>query len=85
MSVSPVRTAVRISGIRVAALVGELQNFSQRDVQIPLNVVSQRFQRRHVENFGLIEQVARERFAHERVNAGEECGERLAGTRGRAD
>ncbi len=72
-------------GHQEAALVGQLENFSQRDVQILLNVVAQRFQRRNVQDFGLIEQVAGERFAHQHVNAGEKCGERLAGTGGRAD
>ena len=38
-------------GHQHAALSGELQDFAQRNFQVFLNVVAERFERRDVENF----------------------------------
>ena len=82
---SPVRTAVRISGIRKPRSRASCRISPSGDVQILLDVVAQSFQRRDVQDFGLIEQVAGEGFAHQHVNAGEERRQSLAGTGGSAD
>ena len=72
-------------GHQEAAFGGELQDFAERSVEIFLNVVTERFQRRNVEDFGLVAQFTGERFAHEPVNAGEKCGESFAGAGGSGD
>ena len=78
ISVSPVRTAVRISRHQQAALARQLQDFAERDFQVLLDVVAQRLQRRDVEDFGPVVQLAGERFADQPINAGEKRGQRLA-------
>jgi len=62
-----------------------LQDLAQRHFQVLLNVVAQRLERRNVEDFGAVLQVAGNRLAHQAVNAGEECGERLARAGGGGD
>ena len=68
-----------------AALGGQRQDFAQRAVEVLLDVVAQRLQRRDVEDFGAVVQRAVERFAHQAVNADEERRQRLARTGGRGD
>jgi hypothetical protein len=60
------------------AIARHLQNFSERDFEILLDVVAERLERRDVENFGAVAQFARERLAHQPVNAGQEGGQRFA-------
>ncbi|CAJ3327660.1 Uncharacterised protein [Burkholderia pseudomallei] len=59
----------------------------ERRFEVHVNVVRQRFQRRHVDDERLVGQraIMRERVAHEIVERGQECGERLAGARRRGD
>jgi hypothetical protein len=47
-----------------------LQDLAQRNLQIFLNVVAKRLQRRDVENFRAIGELPRQRLAHQEVNAG---------------
>ncbi len=68
-----------------AALARQRQDFAQRAVEILLDVVAQRLQRRDVEHFGRVAQRAVERLAHQPVNADEERRQRLAGTGRRGD
>ena len=68
-----------------AALAGQRENFAQRNFEILLDVVAQRLQRRDVENFGAIAQLAGERFADQAIDADEEGRERLARSGGRGD
>ena len=85
ISVSPVRTAVRISRHQQAALAGHLQNFAQRDFEILLNVVAKGFERRNVEDFGAVSEIAGERLAHEAIDAGEKRSQGFARTGGSGD
>ena len=77
ISVSPVRTAVRISGISRPRSRAICRISPERHLEILLNVVAQRLQRRDVENFGAVVQIAGERLADQAVDAGEKCGQRL--------
>ena len=72
-------------GHQEAALACHLQNFAERDFEVLLNVIAQSFERRYVENFGAIAQVACQRFAHQPVYAGQKGGQRLAGPGGSRD
>ena len=65
-------------GHQVAALAGQRENLAERNFEVLLDVVAQRFQRRDVENFGAIAQFAGERLADKAIDADEECRERLA-------
>ena len=67
------------------ALARHRENFPQRHLKIFLNVVAQRLQRRNVEDFGAVRQIARQRLAHQPINAGEKCSQRFARARGRGD
>src|SRR5260370_40440427 len=60
------------------ALTCHLQNFAKRNFQVLLNVVAEGLERRDVENFGAVLQIARERLPHQPVNAGEKCSQSLA-------
>ena len=71
--VSPVRTAVRISGIEQTALAGHLQNFGQRDFEVLLDVVAERLQRRDVQHFGAILQFSGKRLADQSIDAGQKA------------
>ena len=56
----------------------------ERRFQVALDVVRERLERRDVDDLGLVRQPAVEPLAHQRVDRGEEGGERLAGAgRGR--
>ena len=68
-----------------AALAGQRENFAERDFEIFLDVVAQRFQRRNIENFGAVGRSSGERFAHQAIDAGEKCGQRFAGSGGRGN
>ena len=65
-------------GHQQAAIASHLQNLSQWDFKIFLDVVAERFERGHVENFCAVVQFARKSLADEPVNAGQESGESLA-------
>src|SRR5260370_19653035 len=60
------------------AITCHLQNFSKRDFEIFLNVIAERLERGHVENFGAVARSSGERLASQAGNAGEEGGERFA-------
>jgi len=62
-----------------------LQNFSQRDFEIFLDVVAEGLERRNVENFGPVAKFARQGLAHQPVNASEEGGEGFARSGGSRD
>ena len=56
MGVSPVRTAVRM-GIRgMPSRFGQSGDFRQRQLQIPMHVVAERFQRRDINDLGFMRQ-----------------------------
>jgi hypothetical protein len=57
-----------------AALARHLQNFSQRDFKIFLDVVAEGFERGDVKNLSAVVQIACEGFADEAIDAGEESG-----------
>ena len=78
ISVSPVRTAVRISGISRPRSPRHLQNLAQRAFEVFLDVVAQSLQRRDVEHFGAVVQIAGQRLADQAVDAGEKRGQSLA-------
>ena len=68
-----------------AALARQLQDFAERHVEIFLNVVAERFERRDVKHFGLIQQIAGKRLAHQAINARQKRGQSFARTRRRAN
>ena len=68
-----------------SALARHLQNLAERDFEILLDVVAQRLQRRDVENFSAVVQIAGQRLAHQAINAGKKCSQRFAGAGGRGD
>ena len=61
-----------------AALPGELKNFAERSFQILLNVVTQRLERRDIEDIGLVGQFPAEGFANEAIDADEKRGQSFA-------
>ena len=67
------------------ALAGQLQNFSQRHLEVLLDVVSQCLQRGDVEHLGAILQASGKSLTHQAVDAGQKRGQRLARTCGRGD
>ena len=68
-----------------AALAGLLQDFAERDLEIFLNVVAQRLERRDVEDFGCVCELAGQRLAHQAVNAGQERRQRFSRAGGRGN
>ena len=62
-----------------------LADAGQRRFQVQMDVVRQRLQRRDVQHQGGVRQPVRQRFAHQRVDRGEEGRERLAGAGRRGD
>ena len=56
-----------------SALGGEIENLAQRDFQVLLDVVSERLQRRNVENLGPVLERPGQGLANEPINAGEKC------------
>jgi hypothetical protein len=68
-------------GHEETALAGEFQNLAQRHVEIFLNIVAERFERRDVQNLGLVLDLAGERLAHQAINACEKGRKSLTGTR----
>ncbi len=61
-----------------AALARHGKNLSQRDFQILLNVVAQRFKWGDVEDFGSVGQIAGEGFSDQPIDAGQKCGQSFA-------
>jgi len=55
-----------------------LQDFAEWNLQVCLDVVSQGFQRRNIQNFRAVAEFAGERLANHAVNAGEKCGQCFA-------
>src|SRR5580704_120646 len=66
-----------------ATFACHLQNFAEREFEVLLDIVAQRLQWRNVQDLGAILEIARQRFSHQSINAGEKCGEGLAGASGR--
>ena len=65
-----------------AALAGELQDFAEGNLQVFLNVVAQRLERRHVENLRAVKEFSAKRFAHQAINANQKGCQCLARTGG---
>ena len=61
------------------ALAGERGDFRQRPVEVLLNVVAERFQRRDVDHFGPIRERALHRLTDERVDTGQKRRQRFSG------
>ena len=68
-----------------AALGSQRQDLAQRPVEVLLNIVAQRFERRDVHDLGAVVQRAFQRFAHQTINADQKCSQRFAGTGGSGD
>ena len=81
--VSPVRTAVRIGASAMPCASRQFRHARQRDVQILVDVVTQRLERRDVEDLRLVRQFADAGLAHQRVDGRQKRRQRLAGARGR--
>ena len=69
----------------VAHLGGDGADLLQRLLEVAVDVVAERLEGRDVDDLGRVLQRPRLRLPHERVDAGEEGGERLAGAGRRAD
>src|SRR5256885_454182 len=65
--------------------LGPLRNFGQGLVQILLDVVTERFERRDVHDLRAVFEAAGECLLEQGIKTGEEGGERLAGAGGRGD
>ena len=63
----------------MASLARELDDLGERAVQVALDVVAERLQRRDVHDLGAVGEAAGESLTHELVDAGEKRSERLAG------
>ena len=83
--VSPVRTAALIGALAEHACRELAADALERRAQVLLDVVRQRFERRHVEDLRLVAQRARGGLLGEQIDDAQERGERLARARGRAD
>ena len=83
--VSPVRTCARISGALRAQLDQLGGDAGERRLEIALDVVRQRLQRRDVHHARHVLQPPGGAFAHQRIDGGEKRGQRLARARGRRD
>ena len=68
-----------------AAFAGQRKDLAERAFEVFLDVVAQRLQRRDVENFGGVAQIAGECLAHQAIDANEKGRERLAGAGGSGD
>ena len=68
-----------------AALARSLQDLAERDLEIFLDVVAERLERRNVQHLGLVREFPAQRFAHQGVNAGQKCGQRFARAGGRGN
>ena len=65
-------------GAQIPTLQRQLLNLPQWRLQIFLDVVRERLQRRNVHHLGLAAEAAFDRLADQPVNADEKCGQRLA-------
>ncbi len=63
-------------------LRSQLRDLCQRNFEVLVNVVAQRFERRNVKNLGFIGKRAVAGGAHQAVQADQERGQGLAGPRG---
>ncbi len=70
-------------GHQQAALAGHGEDFPQRHFKILLDVVAQSLERRNVENFRPVGQIARQRLPHQPVNASQKRSESFARPSGR--
>ena len=57
----------------------------ERRAEIPVDIVTQRFQRRHVHDRGDIVELARNRIVHEGVDCAQKCSKGFAGAGRRRD
>ena len=60
------------------ALPRELHDFAERHLQVFLNVVAQRLQRRDIDDFGAVTEFTIQCLANQKINAGEKSCQRLA-------
>src|SRR5206468_4066407 len=58
---------------------------SQRNLQVLLNVISQSFQRGNVENLGSVRQMSGQSFAHQAIDASQECCKSFSRSSGGGD
>ena len=68
-----------------AALGGQSCDLAQRAIEVLLDIVAQRLQRRDVQNFSAVVQSAVECFAHQAINTNKEGRQRFARSGGRGD
>jgi hypothetical protein len=71
--------------VRIAERHQLLPDAGQRLLQVAVDVVGQRLERRDVHHARLVAQLAAHPQAHQRIDGGEKGGQRLAGTGGRGD
>ena len=83
--VSPVRSAVRISGGSMPSSRATSRMPAERLHEVALDVAAQRLQRRDVDDVDALRQLAGEPALQQRVDAREERRQRLAGARRRGD
>ena len=80
---SPVRTAVRMGASWNALARGQFGNLGQRNFQVLVDVVAQRLERRDVDDFGFVRQLADARLANQAIQAEQKGGQRFARSGGR--
>ena len=71
--------------LREPCLLGPLRNLAQGLVQVLLDVVTERFERGHVQDLRAVFEAASESLLEQGIKTGEKGGERLAGAGGRGD
>ena len=76
--VSPVRTASRIGTSSTPMLEELVADAGERLLEVLLDVVRERLQRRDVEDVHLVREPVREALDHQVIDCGEECRQRLA-------
>ena len=79
------RTQVRISTPGRAALAQGLADAGERGLQVALDVVGQRLQRRNVDHLRRIGEAAFQALAEQSVDGGQKCSQRLARSGRRGD
>ena len=67
------------------SLTRQRGDFTQRDFQIPANVVAQRLEGRNIKDFRAILEPAAQRLPNQAIDAGKKRGQRFAAAGGRAD
>ena len=69
----------------VTGFAGQLHDFREWSLEVLLDVVAERFERRHVHDLGPVRERAVDRLPYESVDAGQKRRERLARPGGRRD